>query len=294
MNSRRLTTALKVSNVSAETPIEVETVENAYAMPWKTSIDPSYQQEFLFYMPFWEWQLDFMKKNLRNLRLLPTTNRCKTKDMTYVENSKRKKRMITLCFSSDEYRFIRMTLLDAGSATQVFTSLWCPMSNLPVLGIDLLQFNNQKRHLTVVDFQPIHPSEEDHDLKYEHILEPIRNLYPSLQNQMSDRFYDENQFFSSQMLLGRGGQPNYVWSELMPAYKAYVQTHLKLVRMVKPKIPFDKVVKYQKAYDEYSSVRDPAHGLLAAIFGDQYADDFVFDVLFPLTDITKKPNRDAL
>jgi hypothetical protein len=86
------------------------------------------------------------------------------------------------------------------------------------------------------------------------------------------------------MLLGKGDQTDYVWSELMPAYKAYVQTHLSLVKNLKPKLPFQKVLQYQKAYDDYSSVRDPAHGLLAAIFGKEYADDFVFDVLFPLTD----------
>jgi hypothetical protein len=61
------------------------------------------------------------------------------------------------------------------------------------LGVDLLQFNHQKRHLTVVDFQPIHnsSSEDDDDddvVKYEHLLEPIRRNYPSLQHFMSKRF----------------------------------------------------------------------------------------------------------
>jgi 15,16-dihydrobiliverdin:ferredoxin oxidoreductase len=275
-------------------PMSVEEVEHLYGMPWRSSIDPSYEYDSLFYMPFWEWQLAFMKENLTNLRVLPTVERTSTqKDLTYVENIKKKKRMITLCFASDEYRLIRMTLLDAGTATKVFTSLWYPRGNLPVLGIDFLQFNHQKRHLTVVDMQPIHSSEDDHDLPYEHLLDPIRKEYPSLQNTMSDRFYDENQFFSSQMLLGRGDQPDYVWSELMPAYKAYVQTHLHLVKGTStqpPKFPSDIVLQQHKAYDDYSSVRDPAHGLLAAIFGKEYADAFVYDVLFPLSDEAPAPS----
>lgn len=278
----------------------VDTIQKKYGMPWKSSIDPTYCHDELFYMPFWEWQIQFMKGKLQNIKIIPTMNRFKTKDLTYIENSQRKQRMITLCFSSNEYRLIRMTLLDAGCKTQVFTSLWYPRTNLPVLGIDLLQFNNQKKHLTVVDFQPIHNDDESsHDLPYEHLLESIRSLYPSLQHRMSNRFYDENQFFSPKMLLGKGDDPNYVWDELMPAYKAYVQTHLDLVTKNIPSdnadvaaaaaaaagdTDYEQVLKRHKAYDDYSSVRDPAHGLLKSAFGESYADEFVYDVLFPLSD----------
>ena len=112
-------------------------------------------------MPFWEWQLSFMKNNLENSKVIPSVNRLGTKDLTYVENTVKKKRMITICFESDEYRLIRMTLLDGGLSTQVFTSLWYPRrANIPVLGIDLLQFNNESKHLTVVDFQPIHNNDD--------------------------------------------------------------------------------------------------------------------------------------
>jgi 15,16-dihydrobiliverdin:ferredoxin oxidoreductase len=220
--------------------------------------------------------------------------------------------MITLCFTSDEYRLIRLTLLDGGGAVQVFTSLWYPHEDIqmPVLGIDLLQFANATRHLTVVDFQPIIPSssleDDDHDdVLYEHLLEPIRNRYPSLQHNMSRRFYDESDgFFSKQMLLGKGNSTNYVFSELWPAYQQYVHTHTFLVQECYKKekqsrrtdnnhrsaslssssssIP--RGLQGQKRYDDYSSVRDPAHGLLVSCFGREYADDFVYDVLFPLCD----------
>jgi len=268
----------------------------------------SQQNSCPFYLPFFEWQLDFMRSHLTNLKLHPTKDRHGIKDLTYVENPKRNQRMVTFCFSSDEYRLIRMTLLDGGNKTQVFTSLWYPRStvNVPLLGIDLLQFSNrqQQRHLTVVDFQPIHPKESDHEILYEHLLKPIRDQYPSLQHRMSDRFYDESDgFFSSQMLLGKEtttkrvdsdiGNPSlspnhYVWSDLWPAYKDYVRVHVELVqrccRSEKSSEEERLVLNGHKRYDDYSSVRDPAHGLLASTFGRQYADDFVYDVLFPLSD----------
>mmetsp|Transcript_61554 Transcript_61554/g.150673 ORF Transcript_61554/g.150673 Transcript_61554/m.150673 type:complete len:272 (+) Transcript_61554:733-1548(+) len=263
-----------------------------------------------------------MKKNLHNLQLKPTMDRSETQDLTYIDNLERIKdgktkrkphRMMTICFTCDEYRLIRMTLLDGGGAVQVFTSLWYPNGhvNMPVLGIDLLQFSNATRHLTVVDFQPIQSSEQDHDLPYEHLLEPIRNRYPSLQHTMSRRFYDESDgFFSKQMLLGKGQSTEYVFSELWPAYQDYVQTHTYLVKKcLKNDISNNNKdvatvdverenyhrrdssvtaaaapvgLQGQKRYDDYSSVRDPAHGLLVSCFGKTYADDFVYDVLFPL------------
>ena len=270
----------------------------AHGMPWTTSIDPTYKEKrihkniddkssSLFYMSFWEWQLDFMKKHLTNLRVVPCTNK-QGDDMSYVENEKKGMRLHTIQFSSDEYKLIRMTVLDAGPRTQVFTSLWYPdpKYNLPVLGVDLLQFQ-QNKHLCIVDFQPIQETENDHDQEYEHLLEPIRSQYPSLQGKMTQRFYDEDAFFSKQMLLGRADANNaldVVFQELLPAYQAYVKTHVDLVQSSQPqdaRVP--EILKRHAAYDNYSSKRDPAHGLLASAFGQEFADDYVYDVLFPLS-----------
>ena len=102
---------------------------------------------------------------------------------------------------------------------------------------------------------------------------------------MSDRFYDENRFFSSEMLIGRGNSTTYVWDDLMPAFEECVRTHFGLARgHRRPSGDMEDVLAGQKLYDEYSSVRDPAHGLLSGMFGRAYADEFVYDVLFPLSD----------
>jgi hypothetical protein len=153
----------------------VQQAEHSHGMPWKTSIDPTYTEDGLFYMPFWEWQMSFMKENLTNLRAISVTSE-DGKDMSYAENADKKIRIHTIKFQSDEYKCIRMTVYDAGNATQVFTSLWYPdpAYNLPVLGIDLLQFNKMK-HLCIIDFQPIQTTEMKHDQPYEHLLKPIRD-----------------------------------------------------------------------------------------------------------------------
>lgn len=275
----------------------------SHGMPWRSSIDGSYSHEQLFYMPFWEWQVEFMKSTLTNFRGLPVRSRS-GRDMSYVESgtsvptrsSGKPMRMHTCCFASDEYKQIRLTTLDAGPRTQVFTSLWYPNPeyDLPVLGIDLLQFN-EKKHLCVVDFQPLHTSENDHTVDRRHVeprqetLASIRSQYPSLQGSMTKRFYDETQFFSSQMLLARdppdGSDPTrMVNDELFPAYQRYVETHVEMVQSATPDpstVP--TVLDRHAAYDEYSAARDPAHALLARAFGQDWADEYVYDVLFPLS-----------
>lgn len=269
------------AHISSQTLEEAEAV---HGMPWKESIDPKYADDELLYMPFWEWQMDFMKENLTNLRVIECSNG-KT-DFSYNENEKKKARIVNLCVSSDEYRKIRLTYYDAGDNTQVFNSVWYPdpKYNLPVLGIDLLAFN-RKKYLAIVDFQPLHEDESEHASTYEHLLEPIKEKYDSLKGRMSSKFYDETQFFSQQMLFARFEDEEVIDRDLFPAFKSYVKTHLDLVKNTEGDLVGEKaVLERQKEYDTYSAERDPATGLFAAMFGGEWAQDFVHDFLFSMSE----------
>lgn len=265
--------------------ISISQAEAAQGMPWKSSIDPKYpEEEDLLYMPFWEWHMSFMKENLTNLRVMPCTNG--KSDFSYNENTQKKARMVSLCASSSEYRKIRLTYYDAGENTQVYNAVFYPdpKYNLPVLGIDLLAFN-RKKFLAIVDFQPIHENEEDHATAFEDRLEPIKEKYENLKGRMSSKFYDETQFFSQQMLFSRFEDESIISNELFPAFQSYVKTHLDLIREVEPvEADLDMVLNRQKAYDTYSAERDPATGLFTAMFGEEWALDFVHDFLFSMSE----------
>lgn len=251
-------------------------------MPWTESIRPDDCQK-LTYMPFRNWQMDFMQENLTNLRELPVKSRT-GRDMSYIETPKRTHRMHTSCYESDEYKLIRLTTLDAGKQTQVFTSLWYPRDSLtPVLGIDLLQFG--QRHLCIVDFQPVTTDQPEEQARMEKEMAKIRDKYPSLQGKMTDRFYSADDiYFSKQMLLGRHDHSitdytaDELVSDLMAAFQKYVQLHRTCVEHAPV---CDQVEAYHQLYDTYSAARDPAHHLLARIFGQEWADGYVYDVLFP-------------
>jgi 15,16-dihydrobiliverdin:ferredoxin oxidoreductase len=270
----------------------IHAAQEEHGMPWQESIQ---KDKPLLYMPFWEWQMSYMQENLSNLRVTPMEER-----FEYNENLKKKARMFNLEFQSDEYRKIRMTYYDAGEGCQVFNSLWYPDAkyNLPVLGIDLLSFGG-KKYLAIVDFQPIHDSEEDHSLTFEDRLAPVKAGFPTLHGKMSSKFYDETKFFSQEMLFARFDDVNVIQEELFGAFQKYVNMHTELVR----DCPADKSTKAKNAvldrhsaYDTYSADRDPATGLFAAMFGKEWADDFVYDYLFSLSDktaITDESSKNA-
>jgi len=263
--------------------VDLDTAEAEHGMPWKSSIDPKVEDSELLYMPFWEWQMDFMKDNLSNLRVVSCSDG-KT-DFSYKANTDKKARIVNLCASSSEYRKIRMTYYDAGDNTQVFNSVWYPdpKYNLPVLGIDLLAFN-RKKYLAIVDFQPLYDDEEEHATTFEHILKPIKEKYDSLKGRMSSKFYDETQFFSQEMLFARFDDESIVHDDLAPAFKEYVKAHVEMVKDTIPEpLESGKVLDRQMAYDTYSAERDPATGLFAAMFGGEWAGDFVHNFLFSMS-----------
>lgn len=191
-------------------------------------------------------------------------------------------------FSNDIFRNVRMTYFDGGDGVQVYNSLFYPSYeyDLPLLGIDLISLG-RKRVLAVVDFQPLHPTEE-YSNKYIDHLTPIREKYESLQGTLSGKIYDDTSFFSKNMLFGRYSDESKVDSDVIPAFKEYLNAYM---NMAKDAVPvFDdsrmaEVKERQKAYDVYSAIKDPAVGLFDAYFGKEWSRSFVHDYLFELSDI---------
>ena len=299
------------------------------------SQDITSKKDKLYYFPFYEQQLQYMKENLTNLRQIPVVSKTTGEDMSYKESVDGTTQIYTAYFTSDEYKLIRLTILDGGEQSHVYTSLWYPnpQYNVPLLGIDLLRFNGGKKTICISDFQPLHPNESDHDCpSYENTLTPIKDQYPALQNQMTNRFYhsDEIYFSKHSMLLGRYNyynatatattsntegegvatvnDPNeMVFEQMLPATKQYMQTHINMVQEQyrKQQIDVDKNIRTEEndearmekkiqrvldrhtAYDTYSATYDPARALLTRLFGSDWADNYVHDILFPLS---KRPS----
>ena len=243
-----------------------------------------------------------MQQHLTNLRVLPGEWwSYQERTLNHDNKEPQKHRIHTLTCTSDEYKYIRLTVLDAGSRAQVFTSVWYPdpaYGDLPILGCDLLQFG-QKRHVYICDHQPLNGT-SGMAANCDEQLKTVRDQYPSLQQPMSTRFYNpEDGFFSDQMLLAKhtttdGNNNNseedskiqkLIHEDFYSAWQRYVQTHVKMVQTTprQSRQTAAKTLQKHAAYDRYSASRDPAHGLLASYFGQEFAEDYVYKVLFPLS-----------
>lgn len=82
--------------------------------------------------------------------------------------------------------------------------MWCFLCcrfDFPLLGIDLLAFGKGKV-LCVVDFQPL-SQDSSYLEKYTAGLAPIRKDFTMFCSKMSSRIYNENEFFSKQLIFYR-------------------------------------------------------------------------------------------
>eukprot|EP00519_Triparma_laevis_P004149 CAMPEP_0182509930 /NCGR_PEP_ID=MMETSP1321-20130603/27695_1 /TAXON_ID=91990 /ORGANISM="Bolidomonas sp., Strain RCC1657" /LENGTH=286 /DNA_ID=CAMNT_0024716307 /DNA_START=91 /DNA_END=948 /DNA_ORIENTATION=+ len=220
----------------------------------------------LTFQDFYHHQMSWMEENLAGLKEITETVPAKFVKM---ENEKKKVRIIQRYFTSDLYRKIRILYYDGGPNAQVFNSLLYPSYDydMPVLGIDLLQFSH-KKHLTVIDFQPLH---DDHP-PFEPSLANIKKEYPELNGQMSSKFYDETQFFSKELLFARFEDVELVNDKLYPAFEKYLDQHHDMISG-QEKVDDEKravLEERQREYDVYSAERDPATGMFGAMFGKEW------------------------
>lgn len=167
--------------------------------------------------------------------------------------------------------------------SKVFNALWYPSLeyDIPLLGIDLISLT-RNRVLSVIDFQPLHPTAE-YANKYISPLSSIRAKYTDLQGVLSGKIYDDTSFFSKNMLFGRFTDESKLQSVVKPAHNEYLQSYIQLMNNAVPDhSPEAKetVFARQRAYDIYSAEKDPAVGLFDAYFGKEWSRDFVHDFLF--------------
>jgi len=262
--------------------------ERTKAVPWKESV---VADQRLLYMPFLEYQLQYMRDNLEGLKELPF------EENLALQKSTRKPAVIeSWLYESKDYCKIRLTYIDAGIGAQVFNSVWYPRHSMdaPIFGIDFLAFG-PKKVLAILDLQPL-KQDADYLKKYIDPLIPLRNKYEDLCGRMSGKFYDEAQFFSRQLLFGRFDNDEPVMTSLYPAFKEYLDYYTTMIKGLKKdeSEKFESSVKeLHRAYDQYSAEKDPAVGLFKTYWGEDWAEDFTHNFLFSMSVAPPKTGPEA-
>ncbi len=184
------------------------------------------------------------------------------------------------------FRRWRLTRMDAGKNLQVFNSVAYPeyKNNHPILGIDLLWFGVKNKLVAVLDFQPLIQDEEYFSHYYQG-LKVLNNLYPSFNRTKTIKFYDSNNYFSP-WLLFYSGDYDALDIPLNKIFENFLDTYWQIHDKNLEKYKYlcqDEVKQLHINYDIYSRERDPAHGLFKSYFGEEWADKFLSNFLFPLT-----------
>jgi 15,16-dihydrobiliverdin:ferredoxin oxidoreductase len=195
------------------------------------------------------------------------------------------------CYHCPQFRKIRYTYINAGEMAQIFNSVIYPSNNydLPLLGIDFLAFG-KKKILVVLDFQPLFRTREYLD-KYIEPMQPIRNKYSELAQDLEMKFYDANQYFSKYLLFAKTDSETVV-NRLFPAYQEYIQLYWQLLEKAQPITEpeeIERIAQAQKDYDQYSAERDPASGLFSSYFGHEWSEKFLYEFLFDKATATPVP-----
>ncbi|WP_036919800.1 MULTISPECIES: 15,16-dihydrobiliverdin:ferredoxin oxidoreductase [unclassified Prochlorococcus] len=185
------------------------------------------------------------------------------------------------------FRRWRITRMDAGEKLQVLNSVAYPnyVDDKPILGIDIIWFGVKGKLVAVLDFQPLIQNEK-YFLKYFQGLKDLSNRYKEFNNQENMHIYDSTYYFSPWVLFYSGNGSNLsqpitnILDEFLQKYwEIDSNNDLEYI-----KISPIEVKKLQIEYDIYSAEKDPAHGLFKSYFGEEWADDFMHNFLFPESD----------
>lgn len=257
-------------------------------LPWDQSITPSRD---LTYMPLFESTLAKIR-SMPGMKEIPLESK-----FVHHASTVKPARIGNMAFQNEQFRKIRLTYFDAGDAVQVFNACFYPSFgyDLPMLGVDLISLG-KGRVLSVVDFQPLHPTAEYAE-KYIADLTTIREQYPDLHGTLSGKIYDDTSFFSKNMLFGRFTDESKIPTVVAPALAKYVEHYFDTMKSATPNLDpaaMKIVEQRQAAYDAYSALKDPAVGLFDAYFGKEWSASFVHDYLFSLSDAKVTAKKHAL
>lgn len=153
--------------------------------------------------------------------------------------------------------------------------------DLPIFGADFVALPGG--HLIVLDFQPVSSSSlrvaeealREVHAKYKALLPPLGGEIPEA----------ARAFFSPYFLFVRAEDDGLVQSVVFDAFKAYFNIYLDLIEQARP-VPVEEegrreeIREGHKKYVTYRAVNDPARGMLTRMYGEEWTERVIYEVLF--------------
>ena len=247
-------------------------------------------EDTIFYRPDWRWHnfLKYLTNNLSQYNCLEKRipSEYSYKDSTYgSKKSKKNVNLSTWGVSHKRIKFARAVCIYCPNYS-VLNFLIIPNTiyNVPFFGVDFVSLPNS--HLLVLDFQPSLKREDQYSNKLiKKLIELKTRCHSSLPlaERMSD---DVARFFS----------PGVIWSKLPKtersdflianhlynSFKEYLDLYLEILfESEEANIELQKeLINGQNNYLEYRNDNDPARPMLSSLFGKEFTESLIKEVLF--------------
>jgi 15,16-dihydrobiliverdin:ferredoxin oxidoreductase len=191
------------------------------------------------------------------------------------------------CYQCPALRRIRYTYIDGGETAQIFNSVIYPdyRYNLPIFGADFLTFGD--RVLIAIDLQPLGPTLPP-NATVSRFLQPIYQTYQPYAQPLPPRHSDDHRYFSPYILFAKTDRAT-AQQYAFAAYQDYLRVYWQAIAHTQPQTNRSMVQRVRtahRAYDQYSAAHDPGFGLFASYFGREWAQRFVHEFLFAMSQDT--------
>ncbi len=192
----------------------------------------------------------------------------------------------TWACSFSKIKQARIACINGGNSLSVFNLVIHPLNtfDLPFFGADFVTLPNG--HLLALDLQPALKSDQKHTEKAWSRLTPIHDRWQPLLPFGGRIPKEAEPFFSPGFLWTRlplgPESENTISGIIRSAFLEYIALYIDLIKESSP-VSEDRskqLLEGQKSYLHYRATKDPARGMLTRIFGKEWTEEYITEVLF--------------
>ena len=248
-------------------------------------------QDTIFYRPDWRWH-NFLKYLIKNLNKYNCFEKIIPAEFSYKNStygSKKSKKNVNLSTwgvtHKKRIQFARAVCINSPNYS-VLNFLIIPNTiyNVPFFGVDFVSLPNS--HLLVLDFQPSLKIENQFSKKLlEQLIKLKTRCHSSLPS--ADKMSPEvSKFFSPGLIwskLPKAESSDFlIANQLYTSFTEYLKLYLEILfksKVANLKLQKDLIIG-QKNYLNYRRDNDPARPMLSSLFGNEFTESLIREVLF--------------
>ncbi len=210
------------------------------------------------------------------------------KVLTNLQKAPTEVSMSTWACTFNKIKQARVSCIDGGRSFSIFNLVIHPLHNfdLPFFGADFVTL--PKGHLLALDLQPVLKMDQLHTKAVWSRLRLLHERWQSLLPFGGEIPKEAKPFFSPGFLWTRlpldKQSDDIILEVIRPAFREYLYLYIDLIRNASSVSNSRalQLLEGQKLYLTYRSQKDPARAMLTRIFGKEWTEKYITEVLFTI------------